>query len=382
MFDVAIVGAGPAGGAVAALLAEQGVRVLLLEKERFPRYKACGGGVDGTAMRALGEMRIDPGSSWENAATELLVTSGGRFPAIYRFDQPFALMTVRSDFDALIARVAVDRGAEFHDAEQVRSVLDNGASIKVTTNRDAYEASVLVGADGVYSLVARTFGLNRDPILYVLTSAEVGVPEDLQTAWQGRAQIDISIWPLGYGWVFPKRNHLSIGTGVPRNSAKQLSSRFEGFWQGLGLRDSKLLLQRAHMLAFRRGRAPLAMDRVVLIGDAAGLVDPNTGGGIGWALRSARFAASTILSYLGGETGSLVGYTRLIDEEIEPELRAARALRNSIILRFIISRGRATYDERLWRQVIHVIRGEERYREWYANSKLAKGLAWTGFIPL
>jgi flavin-dependent dehydrogenase len=80
-----------------------------------------------------------------------------------------------------------------------------------------------------------------------------------------------------------------------------------------------LLQQRSHLLGFRRRQAPLALDRVLLVGDAAGLVDPNTGGGIGWALRSAQLASAAILSYLGG-AGSRLGEQK--PDEFSGELAA------------------------------------------------------------
>lgn len=382
MYDVLLVGAGPAGAALAGILAERGKRVLLLDKERFPRYKPCAGGVDGIALGALAALGIDPLVVQHDAPAELCVTSGGRYPARYQFERPLAVMTMRSELDDLIARTAVARGAEFHDDEQVKVARDNGRTVVVETAKGCYEGRVLVGADGVYSVVARTFGLNRHPMRYVLTEAEVAVEPEIQASWAGRLQIDISVWPLGYSWIFPKRSHLSIGTGVPRRAAKQLGVRFALFRQRSNLAEAKILAQRSHMIGFRRGREAIAANRVLLVGDAAGLVDPNTGGGIGWALQSARLASSAILSCLEGEAESVAGYTVLVDRELAPELRAARILRNSILLRFVLTGGRATGASALWHQVARLIRGEECYAAWYARSKLAKSLAWTAHVPL
>lgn len=382
MYDVLVSGAGPAGAGVAGLLAEQGARVLLLEKERFPRSKACAGALDETAVRALEAMGIDAGAVQQDAPTELCVTSDGRHPARYHFERPLARMTMRADLDALIAGVAVARGAEFHDGEALKAVQDNGRGITVRASRGCYEGRVLVGADGVYSVVARSFGLNRNPIRYVVTGAEIAVDRAVQASWAGRMQIDISVWPLGYGWIFPKRDHLSVGIGVPLRHAKDLKQRFSCFQQRARLAEGRTLEQRSHMIGFRRGQEAIAGDRVLLVGDAAGLVDPNTGGGIGPALQSARLAATTILSYLKGETGGLHGYTAQVDEDLGRELRTARIFRNMILLRFIVTGGRATRHKELWHEVARVVQGEEQYREWYAHSRLAKCLAWTKAIPL
>jgi geranylgeranyl reductase family protein len=381
-YDAIVVGAGPAGAATALLLVRAGQRVLLLDKERFPRYKACGGGIDGIAGRVLAELGIDIGSVVEDTATDLRVTYQGRRPSRYHFDRPFARLVMRSEFDALMARVAAEAGAEFHDGEAVRGIRDDGLKVTVTTDRGSYVGSVLVGADGAYSLTARTFALNVDPILYFLTEVEAEPDPATQARWAGQSQIDISIWPLGYGWVFPKRNHLSLGSGVPRQCAKDLRPCLERFKARLQLQDAVIRSQRSHCIAFRRRGRSIAGDRVLLVGDAAGLVDPNTGGGIGWALRSACYASQTALSYLSGEAPCLRSYNAIIDRTIGRQFELARIVRNSIVMRFILLHGRATGQRAIWDQVVRVIQGEEEYSDWYARSRLPKALAWTGAIGL
>lgn len=382
MYDAIVVGAGPAGSATAAILAQRGARVLLLDRERFPRYKACGGGIDGIAGRFLDQIDVDVEPVVQDVVSELCVTYQGLSPTAYSFARPLARMVMRSEFDALLASAAAERGAEFHDGQKVSRIEDDGRQITVSTETGEYRGSALVGADGVYSLVARIFGLNRHPILYFLTELELAPAEEVQASWAGRSLVDISVWPLGYGWVFPKRSHLSVGSGVPKRCAKDLDSCLERFLRRLNLSEGRVQTARTHGIGFRRKGAPLASDRVLLVGDAGGLADPNTGGGIGWALQSAGFAAEAIMAYLNGNSPSLRPYTVQIDKTLGWQFHLARLIRNSIVLRFALLQGKATGHRTLWREVVRVIQGEEEYSEWYAHSPMAKFLAWTSRIGL
>lgn len=381
-YDAIVVGAGPAGSATAALLSAEGLRVIMLEKDPFPRYKACAGGVDGIAAGMLEKLGVDFGPAVEDVATELRITYRGGNPTTYVFQKPLAHLTMRSDLDTILATRAVERGVEFRDGEAVRAIEEQDGTVQVTTKRGSYTGRAIVGADGVYSRVARTYRLNSRPIRYVLRELEVRPGDEVQRWWQGRTQIDISVWPLGYGWVFPKQEHLSLGAGVPFVRAKALAPFVDRFVSRLHLGDHTVLARHAHQIAFRRMGEAVSSGRALVVGDAAGLVDPNTGGGIGWALRSAEYASGAVLSYLKGEVADLRGYSAIIDRTIGREHHLARVLRNTVALRFLMFGGRATAHRPMWEQITRVIRGEEDYAGWYAKSRLAKLTGWTSLVPL
>lgn len=382
MYDVLVAGAGPAGAATAAMLASQGFKVVLFDKEEFPRYKACAGGVDGVASAMLQRLGIDIGPLVEEMPDRLRVSYRGKNPSSYQFRKPLALMTMRSDLDALLAGNAAARGAAFHDGEAVKEIVDNGTSIEISTPKGRYEGKCLVGADGVYSKVARHFHLNPNAIRYVLTELEVQPDSKVMRQWKGVSQIDISIWPLGYGWVFPKRSILSVGAGVPFIRAKGLKPMVAGFLHNLGLDEFPVLTKRSHQISFRRSGAPVSASRVLLVGDAAGLVDPNTGGGIGWALRSAESAATAVASYLEGSRDGLLRYSEVIENTLGRESQLARIMRNTIVMHFMLFGARATGHRPLWEQVVRVISGEESYDRWYNRSKAVKFLGWSNRVPI
>jgi geranylgeranyl reductase family protein len=382
VYDVIVIGAGPAGSAAAVTAAGGGARTLLIDKARFPRYKTCGGGIDGVTAQAIQDLGVDFEDAVEDRTREVVVSYCGRGPTTYRLDRPIAWMTMRTDLDALLARAAVQRGAEFHDGEAIQEIQADRDGVRVQTDRGGYRARVLVGADGVYSQVAKQFRLNRRPLLYVANEIELEAEPAAQTAWQGRLLVDLSLWPLGYGWVFPKRHHLSVGVGLPKQCARQAKPLVDRLRRWLSLEAGQVIRQRSHMLPFRRPGQPVVRGPALVVGDAAGLVDPNTGAGIGWAIRSGILAGETIGSFLRREVDSLRGYQQAIERAFGQEIVLARVMRNLLMLRFALFGHRTAGDRQLWQEIFAIVQGNRTYAEWYAGSPLAKALRWTTLIPL
>ncbi|MCH8201340.1 MAG: FAD-dependent monooxygenase, partial [Chloroflexi bacterium] len=151
-YDVIVAGAGPAGSMAARLLAKRGARVLLLDKQRFPRDKPCGGGV---TLRAAALLDIDLSPVIERTihGARFTLRLGEAFDR--RFEQPLTYMTQRSRLDAYLAERAAEAGAEFRDGVALREIEVDGTSSPkqtVRTERDSYTAPVLIGADGANGL--------------------------------------------------------------------------------------------------------------------------------------------------------------------------------------------------------------------------------------
>lgn len=314
-----IVGAGPAGSTAARELAASGVRVLLLEGERLPRYKACGGGVP---LRTARMLPFPLGRVAEAEVQELELSLMGRHRFVRNAGHPFAYMVMRDRFDALLAEHAQRAGAVLRDAAFVRSIEIERAGVRVRADGFQAAASFLVGADGARSLTARAANLGVGLAECAAWELELRAPGSPNSR---RAGIEVGYRPWGYAWAFPKAGRISAGIVLPLEQARSLKSAARSFLDRLGLGAAEVELARGHKLRFRRGREPIARERVLLVGDAAGLADEFTQEGIAYAVASGRLAAKALLAALSGE-GDARAYERLVDEELMPELRAARRI--------------------------------------------------------
>ena len=287
-FDAIVVGAGPAGAATAMRLARGGAHVLLADRARFPRDKPCGGGLTGRAVR---ELPVDVTPVVEDVVHAFEVRLGYRKRFERRSDAPLVLMTRRRRLDAFLAEQAAAAGAVFRDGVTVEglAVGPDGASLRV--GGTPVEARVVVGADGVNGRIARAAGLGGG-ILYGIALEGNGPLQDGQA---GRATIELGVVPGGYGWVFPKEGHANYGVGGWAAEGPRLRAHLRRLCAEHGVDDAKLTDLHGRRLPIRR-TASAARGPVLLVGDAAGLVDPLSGDGIYEALVSARLAAEAILT--------------------------------------------------------------------------------------
>jgi len=287
-FDAIVVGAGPAGSASAIRLARGGATVLLADRARFPRDKPCGGGLTGRAVR---ELPVDVTPVVEDVVHTVEVGLRYRKRFERRSDTPLVLMTQRRRLDAFLVEQAAAAGADFRDGVTVEGLTAGPDGVELRVGGVAVRGDVLVGADGVNGSVARAVGLGGG-ILYGVALEGNGPLPDRQ---RGRATVELGVVPGGYGWVFPKAGHANYGVGGWASEGPRLREHLARLCAAYGLDAATLAGVQGRRLPFRRTRAA-ARGRVLLAGDAAGLVDPLTGDGISEALLSARLAAEAILS--------------------------------------------------------------------------------------
>jgi len=287
-FDAVVVGAGPAGAATAIRLARGGASVLLADRARFPRDKPCGGGLTGRAVR---ELPVDVSPVVEDVVHAFEVRLGYRKRFERRSETPLVLMTRRRRLDAFLAEQAAAAGAVFRDGVTVEglTVGPDGASLLV--GGAAVHGRVLVGADGVNGQIARDAGLGGG-ILYGIALEGNGPLPEGQT---GRATIELGVVPGGYGWIFPKAGHANYGVGGWAAEGPRLRAHLRRLCAEHGIDDAELTDVQGRRLPIRR-TTTAARGPVLLVGDAAGLVDPLSGDGIYEALVSARLAADAILA--------------------------------------------------------------------------------------
>jgi geranylgeranyl reductase family protein len=318
-FEAIVVGAGPAGSTAAFRLARAGARVLMLDRERFPRDKPCGGGL---TVRAVKQLPVSVDAVVEEVVDRF--EFGFRYRA--RFErggrEPLVLMTQRRRLDAHLADQAAAAGADFRDDVRATALEVGPAEATVRFDGAAATAPVVIGADGVNGLTAKALGFgNRRH--GVALEGNVSYAHAREERWRRRAVVDLGAVPGGYAWVFPKGEHVNVGVGGWVSEGPRLREHLERACSKYGLPHGRLESLRGFRLPMRRpGEAPL-LGRVMLVGDAAGLVDPLSGDGIYEALLSSRLAAEAALDLLAGRRADLEPYRERLAKELDPLMSAS-----------------------------------------------------------
>lgn len=307
-YDVIIVGAGPAGASAAYWLGEAGKRVLVLEKERLPRYKVCGGGVPKTVFDRL-PIDFAPVIEQEISRVRFRFRDDREVTADLP-DRPVA-MVMRDRFDKLILHHA---RADVRDGSPLVALRQNASGVEASLQSgETFRARYLIGADGANSRVARLAGLRRAAQKGVAIEAEVPADDGLLAEYAETVLFVFGTPPQGYLWVFPKAEHLSVGIGTFLTKVPQMRAILRQEMAKLGI-EVEGAPQRGHPIPIYLEHRPLHEGRVLLAGDAASLVDPLLGEGIRHAIDSGRLAADAVL------TGEVGRYTRRVQREIGRDL--------------------------------------------------------------
>ena len=354
-YDVIVLGAGPGGSTAALRLAQHGARVLLVDRERFPRSKPCGGGV---LIAAAARLPFSLHSVSQRVVYGFRVTYKRDAGFAHTYPEPLAIMTRRRDLDTFLASQAVTAGATFIDGRAVSAINRNGAGMVVSFRDGARAAAAaLVAADGANGVSRRALGMPALDRAVALEANSPGLPQHSPD----HVSLDLGSLPGGYGWLFPKDGHTNIGVGGWPVVGPQLKAHLAAYATSEGVSPALLEDVRGYTLPLRHFDEPLTRGPVAFVGDAAGLIDPLSGEGINNAFYSAQLAADEIARYLSGDVSDLRGYEHAVRRHIDPELAVARQLQALFHQRPWPYVQLLQHSGRFWRSFCRTVRGEATY---------------------
>ncbi len=306
--DVCIVGAGPAGSTAAKFLSEKGFKVNLIDKEKFPRDKPCGGGLPYQILTRYpyidNENFVDSYSYGGYAYSSSL-----NHKIVVRDHEPILAMTLRKKFDKNLVDLAVEKGVDFADGKAVVNVeITNDKALVFLNDGTSISCDIVIGADGVFSKIAEKTGLRKSGEgtgICIYNEYEVDEKTIDEIAGRERFVSILSRFQniYGYGWVFPKNKHLNIGIGEvgyrPKNRPKiNFVNLYKNFFSTL--KKLKIIPEELEINRYHGGSLPIVplkqtyCNRTILVGDAAGFINPFSGEGIYYAMVSGEIASIVI----------------------------------------------------------------------------------------
>lgn len=381
VWDVVVVGAGPAGSSAAYAAAAQGRRVLLLDKAEHPRYKTCGGGIIGPSRDTLPPDFKLPLQDRIHAVTFAL---GGRFTRTRRSKRMLFGLVNRDEFDLRLVQAAEQAGAVLVTGVTATGVEQDGdgRTVFVTTaDGRRIEARAVVGADGSASRIGRHVGVSFDQIDLGL-EAEIPVPEEVSRAWAGRIHLDWGPLPGSYGWVFPKTDSgtLTVGVISARGDGERTKQYLADYIRQLGLSGFEPSIESGHLTRCRAEDSPLSRGRVLVAGDAAGLLEPWTREGISYALRSGRLAGEWAVKVAEADGNADVrrqalNYAFAIKAGLGVEMRAGKVMLGAFERRPHLFHAAVCLVNPAWRAFARTTQGHTTFAQVMREHRAARKLA-------
>jgi geranylgeranyl reductase family protein len=336
MYDLIVVGAGPAGSTAARTASVMGLNVLLLEKEVFPRYKPCGGALSDKTISLL-DFSIP-----EELCEKTI--NGARFhfqgkAVESRKDYRLTALVTRSNFDHLLLKKAEETGAKLK-IEKVIGFRERDECVEVQTGSHRFSSRFLVVASGCQDMLKNN--IQRKEVrnhygIYMVTEIE-SAEQEINDRFNNIVDVHFGVAPGSYGWIFPHRGYYSVGIGGLASLMKHSRRIMLDFLKANGFNGSYRL--HGHTLPLGGLNRHIATKRVMLAGDAAGFVDAFTGEGIYYAMRSGEIAAKTAAENLSNP-----------DPDIEQayESRCRRDFGEELRYSLLLSRAMNSYPEIFFR---------------------------------
>ena len=336
--------------------------MLLVDRAHFPRDKPCGGGV---TIRAAALLPFELTPVVEHVIDGAIVRLRSGTDFTRNDTRPISYMTQRRFLDAFLVEKAQEAGVEFVNNERVRHVerLPDGEYTVHTADR-TLRCRVVIGADGANGVVAGTLGFDLPTESAVALEANIAFHEGVPPWIERRVALSLAALPGGYGWIFPKGNHVNVGVGGWSHVAgPRLRSALNSLCHNYGFTPESMTDLRGHHLPMQRPGAPVTTGGAALVGDAAGLIDPLSGEGIHSAFLSGVAIAPAVDDYLTGIVPDLTGYELTVERELTPELVASRQLMEIFHAFPAPAVALMKYSDRFWNRLCRMLCEEVGYAD-------------------
>ena len=339
-YDIIIIGAGPGGSTAAYLFARKNFKVLLVDKANFPRDKLCGGLLSYKTVKLIERIyNIDINDLIQNNVIDYhtpfykITYKNKRIISKNIAENEFYLVN-RRVYDNFLLTKAKDLGVEVKEGVKIKRIDIENCRIELN-NGETIISKILIGADGANSIVRREFIRknlikNKDWQFNLATGLECFVKRtDLENHKFKEPMITFGFVQYGYNWLFPNKDKIILGVGaLNRRNKGYFRTALMRFISSFNIDLTKISPIEGHPVPYGNFSVkPFYKNKVLLIGDAAGIVDPLWGEGIYYTQKTAEFATIAIINSLKGESSSLEYYETLLRKHVYSEFKYTLKLR-------------------------------------------------------